>query len=120
MRISDWSSDVCSSDLGTARIERGDDAGLARIQRVLRLPRGIHALGAILRGHQILDLELLLGDQREQLVGRLLGLERSLRALALRRERGERRRVGGDVRSEEHTSELKSLMRSSYSVFFLK
>src|SRR3546814_2210372 len=32
---------------GTARIERGDDAGLARIQRVLRLPRGIHALGAI-------------------------------------------------------------------------
>src|SRR3546814_10807500 len=28
--------------------------------------------------------------------------------------------VGADVRSEEHTSELQSLMRISYAVFFLK
>src|SRR3546814_2774712 len=30
------------------------------------------------------------------------------------------RRVGGYVRSEEHTSELQSLMRTSYAVFCLK
>src|SRR3546814_4780209 len=31
-----------------------------------------------------------------------------------------RRRVGGGLRSEEHTSELQSLMRISYAVFCLK
>src|SRR3546814_7725966 len=38
---------------------------------------------------------------------------------ALRRERVERRHFG-DARSEEHTSELQSLMRISYAVFCLK
>src|SRR3546814_4183438 len=32
----------------------------------------------------------------------------------------QRRRLGGLVRSEEHTSELQSLMRISYAVFCLK
>src|SRR3546814_1036038 len=31
-----------------------------------------------------------------------------------------RDRIGGDRRSEEHTSELQSLMRTSYAVFCLK
>src|SRR3546814_6371602 len=38
-------------------------------------------------------------------------------ALRLRRVLG---RAGGSVRSEEHTSELQSLMRISYAVFCLK
>src|SRR3546814_8437540 len=33
---------------------------------------------------------------------------------------GDSRAVGGDLRSEEHTSELQSLMRISYAVFCLK
>src|SRR3546814_6419473 len=56
-------------------------------------------VGAVLHGHQRLDLELLLGDEGQELVGRLLGLKRALR-----------------TRSEEHTSELQSLMRNSYAV----
>src|SRR3546814_2341806 len=44
---------------------------------------------------------------------------------ALRRYRSDRRELGGDgrldgLRSEEHTSELQSLMRISYAVFCLK
>src|SRR3546814_9688704 len=35
-------------------------------------------------------------------------------------ERGELRRGGFEPRSEEHTSELQSLMRTSYAVFCLK
>src|SRR3546814_6641679 len=37
-----------------------------------------------------------------------------------RRPHGRRRRGGEDHRSEEHTSELQSLMRISYAVFCLK
>src|SRR3546814_5684874 len=63
-----------------------------------------------LRGHQVLDLELLLGGKGEQLVGRLLRLQAPHRALRGRHQ----------CRSEEHTSELQSLMRISYAVFCLK
>src|SRR3546814_3145926 len=129
MRISDWSSDVCSSDLlpatGTALAgELGRSAapsslargvGLAvteesgrprpRLTRALRAPRRFERFGSELRRHQILELELLLGREREKLVGRLLRRERTFGALA---------------RSEEHTSELQSLMRISSAVFCLK
>src|SRR3546814_4589165 len=85
--------------------------------RVLRGGLRLHAAGlvdrirAILRGHQRLDLELLLGDEREELVGRLLCLQCPFGALAA---------LDDPVRSEEHTSELQSLMRNSYAVFCLK
>src|SRR3546814_8013061 len=51
------------------------------------------------------------------------GLERLRRSRALREPRGGcrgRRFHFGEVRSEEHTSELQSLMRISYAVFCLK
>src|SRR3546814_3059902 len=38
----------------------------------------------------------------------------------LRRKRGDRKFKGEVIRSEEHTSELQSLMRISYAVFCLK
>src|SRR3546814_6330108 len=48
----------------------------------------------------------------------------SLRRCGLRRDAGSRPAgmliVGGEPRSEEHTSELQSLMRISYAVFCLK
>src|SRR3546814_6263275 len=40
--------------------------------------------------------------------------------LSERLERGEWLAIAGDRRSEEHTSELQSLMRISYAVFCLK
>src|SRR3546814_2349237 len=45
---------------------------------------------------------------------------RRVRASALRRNPPSHRRAGFQARSEEHTSELQSLMRISYAVFCLK
>src|SRR3546814_3296544 len=99
MRISDWSSDVCSSDLRLA-------AGSAR-----RQGRPVHRLH--------LDLEARLaqrlgGDQREGRVHRDVGRLHDHHRGAVVAGGFERHR------SEEHTSELQSLMRISYAVFCLK
>src|SRR3546814_7168668 len=90
MRISDWSSDVCSSDLpehADAGDQR-DDAG----------PVGPALLRQV-DGGQV--------ERRFHGAGRCHGSVVP----------GYPNRVG---RSEEHTSELQSLMRISYAVFFLK
>src|SRR3546814_5352866 len=81
MRISDWSSDVCSSDLRTAQGQQQH------------------------RGHTRLRTADPARDPRLVVVA-----QDPVRPAA--------RRQGG--RSEEHTSELQSLMRISYAVFCLK
>src|SRR3546814_9340964 len=115
MRISDWSSDVCSSDLrgGPAR---GDGPGL---RPVPRLPAVLQVLLGVPN-----DVR---GDRQPRRPGRGQahhrgagpGRRRVLQLQALLRELpvhpGSAR-----VRSEEHTSELQSLMRISYAVFCLK
>src|SRR3546814_20530021 len=70
-----------------------------RLTRALRAPRRFERFGSELRRHQILELELLLGREREKLVGRLLRRERTFGALAFgddlaERLRSEERRVG--------------------------
>src|SRR3546814_2319729 len=70
MRISDWSSDVCSSDLGRAGAQRSE-------QKIVRGRPRVRAA----RHHRFIRCQ---------------------------------------PRSEEHTSELQSLMRISYAVFCLK
>src|SRR3546814_3836058 len=112
MRISDWSSDVCSSDLGELR--RGvvhDDRAVDFRQETLGGPR-------------------ILGDDRVGVAARMRIDMRKRAGKAVdhgdRDDRVEifavpvasRRRF--DMRSEEHTSELQSLMRISYAVFCLK
>src|SRR3546814_9698474 len=95
MRISDWSSDVCSSDL------EPDPATptLVRVHVHNRLADGLHWRRA--------DFGPLVGEV-------LAAIDREGRgALVLL---GEAHRS----RSEEHTSELQSLMRISYAVFCLK
>src|SRR3546814_6320713 len=94
MRISDWSSDVCSSDLTAAYRDR---SAAVLLDRDAALPR-------------------LRGDRRmfTQMVMNLLS-----NAIKYSPGRGEVR-VAGAVRSEEHTSELQSLMRISYAVFCLQ
>src|SRR3546814_6597170 len=94
MRISDWSSDVCSSDL--------------HVQKP-----GMRMLRRTCRGASAGRYRPSRGGERES-----------------RWPEGPRRRslqgchtilIGGyTVRSEEHTSELQSLMRISYAVFCLK
>src|SRR3546814_3482470 len=123
MRISDWSSDVCSSDLlprpaRTAANYR--DYGEAELGR-LSFIRRARDLGFSL--DQVRAL-LKLSDDRSQdcasvdrIAGaHLLEIDRKLADLtALRRE------LKAVIdRSEEHTSELQSLMRISYAVFCLK
>src|SRR3546814_6606296 len=104
MRISDWSSDVCSSDLFAPRNERLIRPSSAR--RTLR--RRTATLGAAAtRGNQVID--------RIQGMAQLRG---GFGGHWHRRQTFDQRRVR--VRSEEHTSELQSLMRISYAVFCLK
>src|SRR3546814_2601430 len=95
MRISDWSSDVCSSDL----LQAGDPCRKARF-RVIQPGMGRH------RPHQVGDMEPKRGSGRieHRQFGRRFN--RSILDVA--------------PRSEEHTSELQSLMRISYAVFCLK
>src|SRR3546814_6795303 len=112
MRISDWSSDVCSSDLQQEQDDcypKGGEHhldlqyGAAKLLDCARRPQPCH-IGVQDRLHVHADLLRhapdLLGDMIE----------------ARRRRIGERTHQ----RSEEHTSELQSLMRISYAVFCLK
>src|SRR3546814_9229360 len=112
MRISDWSSDVCSSDL-IGQVHRDE------------LPRDV------LRG--------LVGQEMDALDDHVVREHQPFEQRRIVSEPA-RRGVGRDVaqagdeigfvhweivmdsamRSEEHTSELQSLMRISYAVFCLK
>src|SRR3546814_10544449 len=118
MRISDWSSDVCSSDL-----HRLHAAGLADHQFVGEEDRERFVAHDIARApHRMAQPQrLLLAD-----IGARAGLEpRRLQHLerfaALLHHRlqleGDVEMIldRGLVRSEEHTSELPSLMRISYA-----
>src|SRR3546814_10000363 len=114
MRISDWSSDVCSSDLarriagGGEGVRLFDENGMATpyldeiaerlgdLDEGYRTSRGFYDA---LLAYELLEpfsLEVTLDD----------GSTNSL--------------VGFHIRSEEHTSELQSLMRISYAVLCLK
>src|SRR3546814_1223524 len=86
VRISDWSSDVCSSDLFEAGHGIVEGAELARGEPVCPLPQIVAGQTDMHPAH--------------------------------RREMGKQRIIEG--RSEEHTSELQSLLRISYAVFCLK
>src|SRR3546814_2001195 len=126
MRISDWSSDVCSSDLiGHQRIH-GDSGAIhacsnidVRAQPFLFFGNldTVPARGAFLqhREHERL---------RAQLIFRISGIAciEYDRKLNSRNgvAPGEMRLDSIGERSEEHTSELQSLMRISYAVFCLK
>src|SRR3546814_6532941 len=152
MRISDWSSDVCSSDLDDAHIDhvadlepRGDDrhrlepgrladqlafqlalafekearrpADARSVERLLLfVEQGLESLEAVVQ-HRFVDLVVhrrggragaarIFEAVRHRVIGPAHDIERRLEIL-----------LG---RSEEHTSELQSLMRISYAVFCLK
>src|SRR3546814_6368417 len=98
MRISDWSSDVCSSDLPgyveTPMFDRMEDERKERY-------RQMHPLGRVGQASEIANGAIFLAsDASSFMTGAELVID------------------GG--RSEEHTSELQSLMRISYAVFCLK
>src|SRR3546814_1710602 len=109
MRISDWSSDVCSSDLHevnqplsaiatnaetSLRWLSRDEPNLEKIgQLTARVAASAHHASEI--------VQRIRGTAAKHMPDRI--------SLDL-----------NDIRSEEHTSELQSLMRISYAVFCLK
>src|SRR3546814_4000447 len=128
MCIRDWSSDGCSSDLacGTDHEQR---RRLALVDPSGELDKDFGAVvegahrppGRVVAGDGVAEPQVLQGDaagNRRGGVGVLVpSPERQ--ELVLRIGPGDRCHRGV-VRSEEHTSELQSLMRNSYAVFCLK
>src|SRR3546814_4414021 len=132
MRISDWSSDVCSSDLRSGRAARG--GGRAWPPDRLRCPAA--GRGRMTKAHNVdaQRLSFILNELRLPAI-KVIWPEFTERAdkegwpatrlLAALTEHEmaerDRRRIERHLsRSEEHTSELQSLMRISYAVFCLK
>src|SRR3546814_4706004 len=122
MRISDWSSDVCSSDLRDH----------SRRKRWNIPPQRLHI--QIVRHQQPIEPNATADDVADDCWGQTAwqipvpcGVN-NMRGHSHRRviERPEWRHIDFQLRfirihrSEEHTSELQSLMRNSYAVFCLK
>src|SRR3546814_2904260 len=129
MRISDWSSDVCSSDLisdriGTVAEPRQRKLRHARRQAVIERRAAIDH--RIVQDHPktgvpeaVLKREFPAVDRRLLIVvDRRRNLE--IDELVAHHAEDVARCVASGIRSEEHTSELQSLMRISYAVFCLK
>src|SRR3546814_6413396 len=118
MRISDWSSDVCSSDLNELPDPVDEDVKQERLARFMQRQADISTA----------RLEARIGSVRRCIVDTIDG------ELAIARSMADAPEIDGLVqiqdgrdaglrpgeRSEEHTSELQSLMRISYAVFCLK
>src|SRR3546814_7116692 len=121
MRFSDWSSDVCSSYLWQGVQSRRDEqSGPAVTARLHDHDGGLHLLlreRAALSGRSDRPTryraEADRGDHRN-------AFRRPRAPVAGLRPLRCARVDAGDDRSEEHTSELQSLMRNSYAVFCLK
>src|SRR3546814_7149094 len=130
MRIRDWSSGVCSSDLHRARADalhqRRHRGGVAEPRAV------VHVVGAEGGADQLLEeIGLLVRALGRAEAGKALGAVRLIDLVEAAGSLLQRLLPGRlaevrtgihriDLRSEEHTSELQSLMRISYAVFCLK
>src|SRR3546814_5452126 len=119
MRISDWSSDVCSSDLGERNINEAEAVVVRRIFREFAAGKSPRAIAADLNGEGIPGpLARAWGDT--SIRGHvcrgtgILNNELYAGVLVWNRLRYVKNPATG--RSEEHTSELQSLMRISYAV----
>src|SRR3546814_3946206 len=113
MRIGYWSSDVCSSDLVGGGDIIAPDGGRQHRGRQQRLP------GHARPGGPVAPRDIAGEDRQIRLLG---GGSGGSAGRAPRSDRvgdvGNARHIA--VRSEEHTSELQSLMRISYALFCLK
>src|SRR3546814_4221385 len=140
MRISDWSSDVCSSDLERDPLARavvidlriadavgqigpagpaervggtGDAAVGVDDPVTLGIDRAGRAIGAdLVHDHAF--------GARDEVAARIVGHQAEAADVGVEGLADQHRKLAVPfVRSEEHTSELQSLMRNSYAVFCL-
>src|SRR3546814_3214987 len=118
MRISDWSSDVCSSDLLAVEVHQAHEAEPEHRHRIAEQAEQAHdVVGPAALVDRRDDAG---GDADEDAEeggdgGEFQGGRKHPGDVLGHRPRGQQR-----GRSEEHTSELPSLMRISYAVFCLK
>src|SRR3546814_8031864 len=115
MRISDWSSDLCSSDLLLVeRFDRldGERLRLEDFAQVLGKPRGPQFGGKYGSSYEEAASVIVRHSARAR-----LDLARFYKLVIFNFALGN---ADAHLRSEEHTSELQSLMRISYAVFCLK
>src|SRR3546814_10592427 len=106
MRISDWSSDGCSSDTGDPGAE-----GAVAIIAIERRKAGDERL--LRQIHRLVGIANLLDD--EPVAACFVTTQQfAICVVAVRAREG--RQI---LRSEEHTSELQSLMRTPYAVLCL-
>src|SRR3546814_9785735 len=127
MRISDWSSDVCSSDLQAAALCSTGEQKALLLSIILAhaelVARRMERRPVLLLDEVAAHLDparrcalferLAAGGGQVWMTGTETGLFAELGAAC-------RLHVSAGRRSEEHTSELQSLMRISYAVFCLK
>src|SRR3546814_6349538 len=139
MRISDWSSDVCSSDLleadldglksaldrGKISAERYSDAVLRLWQNYLNAPPILDTpmVGLTTDEQSLEDLNKTILDRLPESLSKLASHAEATKVQVVKSFKD----MADDTlsmslkdRSEEHTSELQSLMRISYAVFCLK
>src|SRR3546814_1830971 len=114
MRISDWSSDVCSSDLERPLLtySRGlaPDSSVGNIYICRRPLMGFH--------HYVIRKCAINWPWHRTCL--LDGIPSGFASIGGRRQCLDHIAPRPHPRSEEHTSELQSLMRISYAVFCLK
>src|SRR3546814_9721777 len=117
MRISDWSSDVCSSDL---RLRVRSRPVAVRAHRFTVGCADAQPEGASAALIAAAAADALRGAGRPFQRAVLLGFVFHHAGPCRERPAASTAGNGGQFRSEEHTSELQSLMRISYAVFCLK
>src|SRR3546814_8328039 len=120
MRISDWSSDVCSSDLSLFGSGSLSACGPGRIgaDRATELDDRKSRTGACPMTIQLYTWSTPNGRKISILLEEL-GVPYEVHTIDIAKDE----QFSQDflaIRSEEHTSELQSLMRISYAVFSLK
>src|SRR3546814_4670501 len=142
MRISDWSSDVCSTDLGNQPVQlqwdRSRDPSYESNSNRHRVKKPFSEVAARLRSHEPSNDFYVTANNRDENrdvfaplfgdVGEIPGILKRGGAREGFLWIGPRGTItpwhhdltNNLLRSEEHTSELQSLMRISYAVFCLK
>src|SRR3546814_5333061 len=119
MRISDWSSDVCSSDLMPSPIARRSVLETPAAKFRLAWKASAFDIGRCceIRPSQSQDHHRAVHGHHRRLRPRRKDVDGLLHGMGGSELRNRARAPG---RSEEHTSELQSLMRISNAVFCLK
>src|SRR3546814_5646561 len=128
MRISDWNSDVCSSDLARrALVERQVDQPAPALRHAFKhRPIGFSDLARLERGGKAAVRAWISRQQQAAAGVTVQPVHRRWTALKAKAQRVQhileavrRARARMHGRSEEHTSELQSQMRHTYAVFCL-